>query len=305
MLVRAFRFMLYIWMRIFHGLQFSGTSNIPKEGPVIIAGNHPSFFDPVVLSLATTRHVRFFALADILKVPIVGWFARQWGILPVYRGGDNEPTVQKALRVLQRGGAIGIFPEGRRSLQYAMGTARPGVGRLAVQSGATIVPCVIYGTWKAWPHLTALPHPAVVRRIPLLHLPIRFLEEVKCSRGNMAKGSWRASTTWLRVSRSLTLLSPRSPITSTAGTIARTRVMSRRNHGLSRQRMKPSITTWPASVPVMVLLWPLASNATTNNVLATVVPSSGASVKYAIRIQSLFALKWTTSPPAAVTLVFP
>ncbi len=64
--------------------------------------------------------------------------------------------------MLQRGGAIGIFPEGRRSLQYAMGVARPGVGRLAVQSGATIVPCVIYGTWKAWPKMTALPHPAKI-----------------------------------------------------------------------------------------------------------------------------------------------
>lgn len=162
MMVRLVRFGLYVWMRIFHGLQFHGIQNIPTTGPVLVAANHPSYFDPVVLSLATGRLVRFFALAEILKVPVVGWFAKQWGILPVTPGGNNEPTVQKALRVLQRGGAIGIFPEGRRSLQWAMGDARPGVGRLALQSGAKIVPCVIYGTWKAWPRLTGLPHPAKI-----------------------------------------------------------------------------------------------------------------------------------------------
>lgn len=162
MSVRILRFMLYIWMRIFHALQFRGVGNIPASGPVIIAANHPSYFDPVVLSLATGRHVRFFALADILKVPIVGAFARRWGALPVVRGGDNEPVVRQALDLLSKGGAIGIFPEGRRSLRWAMGSVKPGVGRLAVQSGATIVPCVIYGTWKAWPRLTGLPHPAKV-----------------------------------------------------------------------------------------------------------------------------------------------
>ena len=76
--------------------------------------------------------------------------------------GDNEPTIQKALRILERGGAIGIFPEGRRSLQWAMGSVKPGIGRLAVQGRARVVPCVIYGTWKAWPRLTGLPHPAKI-----------------------------------------------------------------------------------------------------------------------------------------------
>jgi 1-acyl-sn-glycerol-3-phosphate acyltransferase len=162
MMLRIFRFALYLWMRIFHGLQFRGVENIPATGPVLVAANHPSYFDPVVLSLATQRHVRFFALADILKVPIVGSFVKAWGILPVVRGGDNGKSVQIALDVLKAGGAVGIFPEGRRSLRYSMGDAKPGVGRLALQSGAKIVPCVIYGTWKAWPRLTTLPHPAKI-----------------------------------------------------------------------------------------------------------------------------------------------
>ena len=162
MMLRVFRFMLYIWMRIFHALQFRGVHNIPTSGPVVIAANHPSYFDPIVLSLATVRHVRFFALAEVLKAPIVGAFAKAWGVLPVVKGGDNAKSVQLALEVLKAGGAVGIFPEGRRSLQYAMGDAKPGVGRLALQSGARIVPCVIYGTWKAWPRLTRLPHPAKI-----------------------------------------------------------------------------------------------------------------------------------------------
>ena len=85
----------------------------------------------------------------------------------------------------------------------------------------------------------------------------------------MANGSCSASTTWLSVSRSVTLPSPRMPMMKTAGRIASVRVMSRRTHGLMRQCMKPSITTCPASVPVMVLLWPLASSATANSVLAS------------------------------------
>ena len=95
----------------------------------------------------------------------------------------------------------------------------------------------------------------------------------------MANGSCRASTTWLSVNRSVTLLSPRRPITNTAGKMASVRVMSRRTQGLMRQRMKPSMTTCPASVPVMVLLCPLASRATANSVLAAAVPSNGARVR--------------------------
>jgi len=162
MMVRAFRFMLYIWMRIFHGLPVQRDGEHPEGRPRRHRGQPPELLrsgravagdDPARALLRAGGHPE--GAGHRLVRAAVGHPA-------VYRGGDNEPTVQKALRVLQRGGAIGIFPEGRRSLQFAMGTARPGVGRLAVQGGAKIVPCVIYGTWKAWPHLTALPHPAKI-----------------------------------------------------------------------------------------------------------------------------------------------
>jgi hypothetical protein len=127
---------------------------------------------------------------------------------------------------------------------------------------------------------SALPQPAINRNQPSFHVPIFLRELVKCSSGNMANGSCSASTTWLSVSRSFTLLSPRMPMMRTAGMMASVRVMSRRSHGLIRQCMKPSITTCPASVPVMVLLCPLASRATTNNALASggaqqAAPASG------------------------------
>src|SRR6266436_1198351 len=124
----------------------------------------------------------------------------------------------------------------------------------------------------------ALAQPAISKNHPFFHAPMRLRELVKWSSGNMAKGSCKASTTWLSVSRSVTLLSPRTPIINTAGKMASDRVMSRRTQGLIRQCMKPSITTCPAKVPVMVLLCPLASSATANKVLAAAVPNKGASV---------------------------
>ena len=95
------------------------------------------------------------------------------------------------------------------------------------------------------------------------------------------------------------------PLTRTAGNMASARVITRLSHGLIRHRMKPSITTCPARVPVMVLLCPLARSATAKSVLATAVPTSGARVRKATRIQSLSGEKCTTSPPATVMLSLP
>lgn len=159
MMIRLLRFAVGLFFRIFHGVQFRGTEHLLAEGPMILAGNHPSFFDPFLVGLGTPRVVRFFMLKDLLDIVPFGWFARAWGAIPVTPGADNEPAMQRALRILRRGGVVGIFPEGRRSLKAIMGAVRPGVGRLAAEAGAPVVPVVLYGAFKAWPRTLLTPHP--------------------------------------------------------------------------------------------------------------------------------------------------
>ncbi len=127
---------------------------------------------------------------------------------------------------------------------------------------------------------TALVQPAISKNQPSFHRPILFREEVKSKRGNMAKrklqGQHRLAK---REQIGHAAVSPRRPMTKTAGTMASVRVIRRRTQGAIRQCMNPSITTCPASVPVMVLLCPLAKRPTTNSRLAAAVPKSGASVR--------------------------
>jgi 1-acyl-sn-glycerol-3-phosphate acyltransferase len=169
--MRIVRGVLTWFMRLFHAVQFRGAEHVPAWGPVIFAANHPSYFDPIVLTLGQKRSIRFFAIAALLDIPVLGWIVRKFGILPVVRGGDNEASVQKALRVLGRGGAVGIFPEGRRSLQPIMGDVRPGVGRLAIESGAAVVPVTIFGAYKVWPRHLAIPQPGKI--VVVYHPPVR------------------------------------------------------------------------------------------------------------------------------------
>jgi len=161
---------LYAFLRFFHGVQFRGIENVPKWGPVILASNHPSYFDPILLSVGIERRIRFFALRSILELPGIGWLVRRWGVFPVIRGGDNERSVRKALRALARGQAVGIFPEGRRSSNRRMGEVRPGVGRLAIESGAPVVPVTIFGAFRAWPRTAAIPQPAKI--VVVYHAPV-------------------------------------------------------------------------------------------------------------------------------------
>lgn len=167
--------------RLLFAVEYHGVENIPERGAVIIAGNHPSYLDPVLVMLPVERRIRFMAWDALFKVPVLGQLIRAMGSFPVdIRKGKGESAFREAVKVLNDGDALGIFPEGQRSEAGPMGELRTGVARLAIESGAPIVPVTIGGAFRAWPKWKLLPKPAKI--IVRYHPPIKLGEADRSAR---------------------------------------------------------------------------------------------------------------------------
>ncbi|MGH9838395.1 MAG: lysophospholipid acyltransferase family protein [Blastocatellia bacterium] len=175
MLFTFIKFLARPVFRVLFSVEHHGVENIPVDGAVIIAGNHPSYLDPLLVGLPIKRTIRFMAWDALFKVPVLGQIIRAIGAFPVdIRKGKGESAFREALRVLNEGDALGIFPEGQRSEQAAMGELRTGVARLAIETGAPIVPVTIGGASRAWPKWRLLPKSAKI--VVRYHEPIRLDE---------------------------------------------------------------------------------------------------------------------------------
>ncbi|MFI5183151.1 MAG: lysophospholipid acyltransferase family protein [Vicinamibacteria bacterium] len=138
---------------------------LPKEGPAIVAANHPSYLDPVLLSLQVERPIRFMAWDALFRVPILGSLIRAFGAFPVdIRRGKGRLAYERAKALVEAGHVVGLFPEGKRSRTGWMEPSlREGAARLAFETGAPLVPATIAGAYRAWPSSRSLPSPARIR----------------------------------------------------------------------------------------------------------------------------------------------
>jgi 1-acyl-sn-glycerol-3-phosphate acyltransferase len=139
-----------------------GMEHVPKSGPVIFAANHRSFLDPFVIGTLTRRPVYYVAKKELFGHPVVGWLLSRLGAFPIDRGAGDQQAMETARRILERGDCVVIFPEGTRTRPGPLGQPRRGVGRLALQTGAPVVPVAVLGTeairrgWRIRPHRVTL-----------------------------------------------------------------------------------------------------------------------------------------------------
>lgn len=141
-----------------------GVENVPLSGPVILASNHLSFADSIVIPVVAPRRVVFLAKAEYFTAPgVKGRVSKAWftalGAVPVSREDTKSAidSLHTALEVLRRGDALGLYPEGTRSRDGRLYRGRTGVAHLALVSGAPIVPVGLHGTDRLQPVGSRLP----------------------------------------------------------------------------------------------------------------------------------------------------
>lgn len=129
-----------------------GLRNVPK-GPVILAPNHFSAWDHFFAGVYLRRHIRFMAKSQLFKHPVVEFIFFHGGVFPVRRGARDQEAFITAKTILGKGGLVLIYIEGGRSRGRELGEPKPGVGRLALETGVPVVPVAIHGSagvrrWK-------------------------------------------------------------------------------------------------------------------------------------------------------------
>lgn len=136
--------------RLLWRLKAVDEDNIPVEGPVIVAVNHQSYLDPPLVAVVIRREMHFFAKKELFGIFILGNVIANLNAIPVRRGVYDPVSLSRAQAALDEGGGLILFPEGTRGDGRTFLRPKPGVGLIARQTGAAIVPAYAHRTHRPW-----------------------------------------------------------------------------------------------------------------------------------------------------------
>src|SRR6266404_1637861 len=137
--------------RLFFGFRIVHRERVIQAGPVILAMNHQSFFDPPLAGNACDRAIYFLAKKSLMKTPILGWLLPKLNVIPVDIEGNDRSALKALIRILRAGDCALVFPEGARTPDGNLQPALAGLGLVIAKTRAPVVPMRIFGAFDAWP----------------------------------------------------------------------------------------------------------------------------------------------------------
>ena len=158
---------LMAYFTLGHSFRFDGRRNIPRTGPALLIANHESFIDPLLVGIASRRHLAFLARSGLFH-GIFGRFLRSVNVYPVDQEGFAREGLKAMIELLDRGWPVLVFPEGERSWDGVMKPFRPGVHLIIKKTLAPVVPCGVAGAHEALPRRR---HPPIPGHSPLFLPP--------------------------------------------------------------------------------------------------------------------------------------
>lgn len=160
--------------RIFFHVGVSGTDNLPEKGGFILASNHISYLDPVILAVASPRKLNFMAKRELFRNRLIGPFLMGLGAFPVKRDSADLSALKEAIRRLRQGLGLVLFPEGSRGFGTQAQEPQAGIGFLAAKTAVPVVPAFIKGTDLALPR--------GARRIKAARISVSFGKQILAER---------------------------------------------------------------------------------------------------------------------------
>ena len=145
---RLFKLGLLLWNR----MKIEGAEHIPDKGGVMIASNHVSYLDPPIVGVGYRgRPIHFMARDTLWSKGFGAWWMDHVGCIPVARGTGDIRALKLTIKALREGKVVSMFPEGTRSVDGSLGTAKSGVGMIVEKSKCVVVPAFIRGSFAAFP----------------------------------------------------------------------------------------------------------------------------------------------------------